>query len=102
MDGLLVNIPGLLTFRERRAAHVVILLLGQVKGEDHARRHLMHCVNVTGSRIPVRVWLTRLKKKVNESMGSRTIGPAFVNPVPQAIHNGGDERSHHADDVGYS
>ena len=78
-EGLLVDIPGLRKFGEKSDVHVVIPLLGQGKGEDHARQHLMHCVNVTGSGIPVRVWLVRLRK-VNESMG-RSIGPAFLNPV---------------------
>ena len=78
-EGLMVDIPGLLQYGEASEEHVVIPLLGQVKGEDHTtRQHLLHCVNETGSGICVRRWESRLKK-VHEALG-RTVGPAFVNP----------------------
>ena len=77
-EGLMVDVPGLSEFGERSVDHVVINLLGQVKGEDYTRQHLRHCVNETGSGIPVRVWLKRLKS-ANSRLG-RVDGPAFVNP----------------------
>jgi hypothetical protein len=72
------DIPGLSQFGELSPYHVVIPLLGQVKGKDHTRQHLLHCVNVTSSGIPVRKWVTRLKS-ANALLG-RTEGPAFVKP----------------------
>jgi hypothetical protein len=78
-EGLMVDLPGLFEFGEVTSAHVVIPLLGQVKGEDHTRQHLLHCVNVTGSGIPVRSWLRRLMAA--NAVLERTTGPAFVNPL---------------------
>jgi hypothetical protein len=77
-EGLMVDIPGLIQFGEASTSHVVIPLLGQVKGEDHTRQHLLHCVNETSSGIHVRKWVSRLKT-ANELLG-RSVGPAFVNP----------------------
>ena len=74
----MVDIPGLIQFGEASTSHVVIPLLGQVKGEDHTRQHLLHCVNETSSGIHVRKWVSRLKT-ANELLG-RSVGPAFVNP----------------------
>jgi hypothetical protein len=53
-------------------------LLGQVKGEDHTRQHLIHAVNVTDSGIQVRRWVTRLK--LLHCVMKRDRGPAFINP----------------------
>jgi hypothetical protein len=77
-EGLMVDIPGLIQFGEASTSHVVIPLLGQVKGEDHTRQDLLHCVNETSSGIHVRKWVSRLKT-ANELLG-RSVGPAFVNP----------------------
>ncbi|KAI2511895.1 hypothetical protein MHU86_2411 [Fragilaria crotonensis] len=77
-EGLMVDMPGLIQYGERSPLHVIIPLLGQVKGEDHTRQHLLHCVNETHSGIHVRNWLRRLKS-ANVLLG-RTTGPAFVNP----------------------
>ena len=53
-EGLMVDIPGLMEYGEKSDSYVIIPLLGQVKGEDHTRQqHLLHCVNKTGSGIPV-------------------------------------------------
>ncbi len=53
-EGLMVDIPGLIQYGEASMSHVVIpLLVGQVKGEDHTRQHLLHCVNETSSGIQV-------------------------------------------------
>ena len=78
-EGLMVDVPGLIEFGEKSDSHVVIPLLGQVKGEDHARQHLLHCVNVTNSGIHVRNWVRRLKA-VHSSL-RRISGPAFINPI---------------------
>ena len=74
-----MDVPGLLEFGEKSDDHVVIPLLGQVKGEDHTRQHLLHCVNVTNSGIQVRKWVKRLKSAL--SILRRNSGPAFVNSV---------------------
>jgi hypothetical protein len=76
-EGLMIDVPGLLEFGEASSTHVVIPLLGQVKGEDHTRQHLLHCVNVTDSGIAVRNWVTRLKSA--HVVMKRSSGPAFVN-----------------------
>ena len=73
----MVDVAGIRDFGEVSANHVVIPLLGQVKGEDHTRQHLIHCVNVTDSGIQVRRWVTRLRS-LPELM-RRENGPAFVN-----------------------
>ena len=77
-EGLMVDIPGIREYGERSEDHVVIPLLGQVKGEDHTRQHLLHCVNETSSGISVRNWMKRLK--LAHTLMARIDGPAFVNP----------------------
>lgn len=77
-EALMVDVPGLVEFGEKSEDHVVIPLLGQVKGEDHTRQHLLHCVNVTNSGISVRNWIRRLKSALG--VLNRTSGPAFINP----------------------
>ena len=76
-EGLMVDVPGILEFGEKHLDHVIIPLLGQVKGEDHSRQHLLHCVNATSSGIPVRNWMKRLKSVL--TLLERTSGPAFIN-----------------------
>ena len=78
-EGLMVDLPGLIQFSESSPDFVVIPLLGQVKGEDHTRHHLLHAVNESDSGIPIRSWVRRLK--AIHAMNQRTSGPAFVNPV---------------------
>jgi hypothetical protein len=78
-EGLMVDLPGLFEFSEKRVDCVVIPLLGQVKGEDHTRHHLLHCVNRTKSGIHVRAWVKRLRAL--HSLNRRTSGPAFINSV---------------------
>ena len=77
-EGLMVDVAGLSDLGIAKPGFVIIPLLGQVKGEDHTRQHLIHCVNVTDSGIQVRKWVTRLKK-LHEVTG-RVKGPAFVKP----------------------
>ena len=77
-EGLMVDVPGLNEFGEKNIDHVIIPLLGQVKGEDHTRQHLLHCVNETSSGIPVRDWVRRLRSC--HTILGRTTGPAFINP----------------------
>jgi hypothetical protein len=60
-EGLMVDVSGIREFGELSADHVIIPLLGQVKGEDHTRQHLIHCVNKTDSGIDVRRWVTSLR-----------------------------------------
>ena len=74
----MVDVAGINDFAEGSQDFVIIPLLGQVKGEDHTRQHLIHCVNVTDSGINVWRWVSRLSY-VHRTMG-RISGPAFVNP----------------------
>ena len=76
-EGLMVDVSGIRDYGLSSDQHVVIPLLGQVKGEDHTRQHLIHCVNETSSGIKVRKWVSRLKT-VHE-ISHRVVGPAFVN-----------------------
>ena len=76
-EGLMVDVAGIKEFGEKSQDHVVIPLLGQVKGEDHTRQHLIHCVNETSSGIPVRKWISRLTTV--HTILNRDKGPAFVN-----------------------
>ena len=48
-EGLLADLEGMIEHFDESKSHVVVPLLGKVKGEDHARQHLMPCVN---SRTP--------------------------------------------------
>jgi hypothetical protein len=57
--------------------HVVIALLGQVKGEHNERQHLIPAVNETKSGIQVRRWLRRTLA-ANFAEG-RVTGPAFCD-----------------------
>jgi hypothetical protein len=75
----MVDVAGVIEFGDSTHEHVVIPLLGQVKGEDHTRQHLIHCVNETSSGIQVRRWMTRLKW-AHSALG-REKGPAFLNPT---------------------
>ena len=79
-EGLMVDVAGIREFGESTLEHVVIPLMGQVKGEDHTRQHLIHCVNKTDdSGIDVRKWMARVRT-VHSILGKQ-YGPAFVNPA---------------------
>ena len=80
-EGLMVDVAGMREYGEAAEGHVVIPLLGQVKGEDHTRQHLIHCVNVTESGIHVRRWVSRLR--AIHHIYERSAGPAFVNPISE-------------------
>ena len=80
-EGLMVDLKGLMEYLDPSRDHVVIPLLGKVKGEDHVRSHLLHCVNVTGSGINVVQWIQRLIT-LHEIRG-RSSGPAFFNFATQ-------------------
>jgi hypothetical protein len=61
--------------------HVVIALLGRVKGETGEDTHQIGLANVTSSGIQVRWWIEQLVR-VCLSEG-RTSGPAFATPTGQ-------------------
>ena len=63
-EGLMVDVAGIREFGELSSDHVIIPLHCLVKGEDHTRIHLIHCVNITDSEIEVRIWATRLKSSI--------------------------------------
>lgn len=78
-EGLLVDLKGLIEFNRsgEHRSFVIVPLLGQVKGEDHTRQHLLHCVNTTDSGISVISWVRRLL--AIHRLKGRSDGPAFVN-----------------------
>ncbi len=62
---------------DRIPSHVVIPLLGQFKGEDNERLHLMVSVSVTPSGLDPRFWVEHLVKlNLQESVHR---GPAFID-----------------------
>jgi hypothetical protein len=78
-EGLMVDLRGLIEYNSHQTARpfVIIPLLGQVKGEDHTRHHLLHCINVTDSGISVVSWVNRLLAV--HRLSRRFEGPAFLN-----------------------
>ena len=76
-EGLLCDLEALIEHYNEGSTHVIIPLLGKVKGEHHSRQHLMPCVAKTDSGIEVKVWIKRLLT-VHRITGRRT-GPAFIN-----------------------
>jgi hypothetical protein len=60
-EGLLLDLEGLDEMVTPLIhTHLTIPLLGQVKGEHHARAHLLPCVFVTSSGIRIQLWLQQL------------------------------------------
>ena len=78
-EGLLLELAGCLRHFQVEPGqdHVVIALLGTVKGEHLEREHLLPSVNITGSGIPVRRWLKRVL--VANRQAGRVSGPAFCD-----------------------
>ena len=60
-EGLLLDLEGILKHGDSLSHKdcVVIVLWGQVKGEYAERAHLLPCINITSSGIPVRRWIRR-------------------------------------------
>jgi hypothetical protein len=83
-EGLLADLKGLRDEYEVGRAHdpqysTLALLLGQFKGEQHRRQHLMYSVDKTGSGIEVRKYLSDLV--VLRHSEGRTDGPAICDPT---------------------
>jgi hypothetical protein len=83
-EGLLLELEGCRKYFNSRfgsdgdpAKHVVVALLGQVKGEHNERQHLLPSVNETKSGIQVRRWMRRTLA-ANYANG-RVSGPAFCD-----------------------
>jgi len=77
-EGLLLDLEGLDEMVNPLAqTHLIIPLLGQVKGEHHARAHLLPCVFITSSGIQVQLWLQRLVQL--RTREGRKKGPAICD-----------------------
>ena len=76
-EGLLCDLEGVLDHFDDARPYVIIALLGKVKGEHHARQHLMPSVSVTDSGIEVKLWMKRVLAA--HAIKGRTVGPMFVN-----------------------
>ena len=74
-EGFLIDLSGLRKYWDDRRDHVVISLLGKVKGESHDISHLLPCVTTTKSEINVKSILKRLIED-KEKFGFY-IGPAI-------------------------
>jgi hypothetical protein len=81
-EGLLADLKGLRDEFEAGRSHdpqyTTLALLGQFKGEQHRRQHLMYSVDVTGSGIEVRKYLEDLL--VVRASEGRSDGPAICDP----------------------
>jgi hypothetical protein len=77
-EGLLLDLEGLDEMvTPLTHTHLTIPLLGQVKGEHHARAHLLPCLFVTSSGIRVQLWLQRLVQL--QTWEGLTKGPAICD-----------------------
>jgi hypothetical protein len=75
-EGFYLDLGGLHKFNElENGNHIIIPLLGKIKGEHHDRCHLMPCVKTTGSGIKVSYWIQRLREH-KATLGYRD-GPAI-------------------------
>ena len=74
-EGLLLDLAGLNRYVDREQRHVVLTLLGRVKGETFDSAHLFFSVNTTGSGIPVRDSVCRLMAL--HAQAGRQSGPAI-------------------------
>jgi hypothetical protein len=75
-EGFLLDIDGLRRFRQpTNSDHVIIALLGKIKGKHHDLAHLVPCVPKTGSGIDAQRSLERLVD-LKESQGFKD-GPAI-------------------------
>jgi hypothetical protein len=81
-EGLLADLKGLREEYESGRAHdpqySTLALLGQFKGEQHRRQHLMYSVDRTGSGIEVRKYISDLI--VLRHSEGRVDGPAICDP----------------------
>jgi hypothetical protein len=80
-EGLLADLKGLRDEYEAGRAHdppySTLALLGQFKGEQHCRQHLMYSVDKTGSKIEVRKYMSDLI--VLRHSEGRIDGPAICD-----------------------
>lgn len=69
--------------------HVVVSLLGRVKGETGEDTHLIGVANVTKSGIKIRWWIEQLIRVAKKE--KRQFGPAFATPdgrlIPSSEYN---------------
>jgi hypothetical protein len=60
-EGFYLDLGGLLKFRDSGSSnHILIPLLGKIKGEHNERCHLMPCIRKTSSGIDIAFWIDRL------------------------------------------
>jgi hypothetical protein len=82
-EGLLADLKGLREEYEAGRSHEptysTLALLGQFKGEQHRRQHLMYSVDTTGSGIEIRKYISDLI--VLRHAEGRTEGPAICDPL---------------------
>jgi hypothetical protein len=75
-EGFYLDLGGLEKFKDQGSEqHILIPLLGKIKGEHSERCHLMPCVRKTSSGINVAFWLDTLRKH-KQNLGF-TDGPAI-------------------------
>jgi hypothetical protein len=82
-EGFLLDVDGLRRHRQPHTSdHVIVTLLGKIKGEHHDLAHLVPCVPTTGSGIDVQRSLERLLD-LKEAQGLID-GPAISDASGQA------------------
>jgi hypothetical protein len=72
-----MDLCGLIEYWETTPGVTVLVLLGKIKGEHQSRAHMLPCVNVTGSGVDLKLWISSV-------LGANTLwglsdGPAFCN-----------------------
>jgi len=76
-EGFMIDLQGLLKYRNKTSEYCIITLLGRLKGESHDLTHLIPCTNITDSGIQIRrIVDTLISFKTSQGF---TSGPAISN-----------------------
>ena len=76
-EGRLMDLGGLIEYRDAQPGTTVLVLRGKIKGEHQSRTHLLPCVSVTGSGVNLKLWVD-LTISANKLRG-HVDGPAFCD-----------------------
>jgi len=76
-EGFMIDLHGLVKYKNKTPEYCIVTLLGRLKGEAHDLTHLIPCANVTDSGIQIRSIInTLITFKVSQGFSS---GPAISN-----------------------
>jgi hypothetical protein len=78
VEGLFLDLGGLIAYQNKGGEdHLIITLLGKIKGEHKDRCHLIPCVHHTSSGIDVQMWIGRIIQ--SHERQNRVNGPAITD-----------------------